>query len=202
MTIAFFDFDGTITKKDTLWEIIRYQRGGASMYAGIVQLLPSFLLFKLRLLPAQQLKETVLGYFFEGMSVADFTAGCERFCREKLPDMLRPQALETIRRHQQNGHHVVVVSASAQDWVAPWCRANNIVCLATRLEVKHRFITGKIDGVNCNGEEKVNRIRQAYRLENFEEIYAYGDSKGDLPMLALAQHAFFKPFRGQAPDMN
>lgn len=195
MTIAFFDFDGTITTRDTLWEIIRYHRGRAAMIAGVVQLLPLLLRFKLKMLPAQEMKEEVLGYFFGEMPAADFSAGCERFCREQLPSLIRPQALAAIKDHQRKGHHVVVVSASAQDWVAPWCRRENIVCLATRLEVKNKLITGKIQGINCNGVEKVNRIREAYRLENFHEIYAYGDSEGDRPMLALAQHASFKPFR-------
>jgi HAD superfamily hydrolase (TIGR01490 family) len=193
--IAFFDFDGTITTRDTLWEIIRYHRGRAAMYAGIIQLLPALLRFKLKMLPAQQMKEEVLGYFFGEMPAQDFSTGCESFCREKLPALIRPQALAAIRNHKELGHHVVVVSASAQDWVAPWCRKENIICLATRLEVKNKVITGKIQGINCNGEEKVKRIRAAYHLENFHEIYAYGDSEGDRPMLALAQHVSFKPFR-------
>ncbi|MGO4291413.1 HAD family hydrolase [Chitinophaga sp. RAB17] len=195
MTIAFFDFDGTITNRDTLWEIIRFHRGRAAMYAGMVQLLPALLRFKLKMTPAQEMKEQVLDYFFGEMSASDFAAGCEDFCRERLPSLIRPLALTAIRKHQQQGHHVVVVTASAQDWVAPWCRKENIVCLGTRLEVKNKQITGKIQGINCNGEEKVNRIRHAYRLENFGEIYAYGDSEGDRPMLALAQYAHFKPFR-------
>ena len=194
MTIAFFDFDGTITNRDTLWEIIRFHRGRAAMYAGIVQLLPALVRFKLKMIPAQEMKEQVLAYFFGEMPASDFAAGCDAFCRERLPAIIRPLALTAIRKHQEQGHHVVVVTASAQDWVAPWCRKENIVCLGTRLEVKNKHITGKIQDINCNGEEKVNRIRQAYRLENFQEIYAYGDSEGDRPMLALAQHAHFKPF--------
>ncbi|MBO9731181.1 MAG: HAD-IB family hydrolase [Chitinophaga sp.] len=195
MTIAFFDFDGTITNRDTLWEIIRFHRGRAAMYAGIVQLLPALLQFKLKMIPAQAMKEEVLGYFFREMPASEFTSGCDKFCRERLPLLIRPLALAAIRKHQQQGHHVVVVTASAQDWVAPWCRKENIVCLGTRLEVKDKLMTGKIQDINCNGEEKVRRIRQAYRLENFSEIYAYGDSEGDRPMLALAKHAHFKPFR-------
>ncbi|MBS0029689.1 HAD family hydrolase [Chitinophaga sp. 22321] len=194
MTIAFFDFDGTITNRDTLWEIIRFHRGRAAMYAGVVQLLPALLRFKLKMIPAQEMKEQVLKYFFAEMPASEFTAGCESFCRERLPLLIRPLALTAIRKHQQQGHHVVVVTASAQDWVAPWCRKENIVCLGTRLEVKNKVITGKIQDLNCNGKEKVNRIRQAYRLENFHEIYAYGDSDGDQPMLELANHKYFRSF--------
>ena len=198
MIVAFFDFDGTITCKDTLWEIIRFHRGSAAMYAGIVQLLPSLIRFKLKLLSAQEMKELVLGYFFGGIHSADFKRSCDEFCSTVLPKLIRPQALTAIREHQKQGHHVVVVTASAQDWVAPWCRTENIVCLGTQLEVIDRHITGNILGNNCNGEEKVNRITKAYRLDHFSEIYAYGDTKGDIPMLQLANHKSFKPFRGLA----
>ncbi|MFY0255647.1 HAD-IB family hydrolase [Chitinophaga sp. 30R24] len=194
MTIALFDFDGTITNRDTLWEIIRFHKGRAAMYAGIVQLLPALVQFKLKLTTAQHIKEQVLGYFFGEMPAADFTRYCEDFCAQRLPAIIRPEALTAIRNHQQQGHHVVVVTASAQDWVAPWCRSENIICLGTRLEIKNKSITGKIRGINCNGEEKVNRIRQAYHLENFREIYAYGDSKGDLPMLSLAHYVSYRAF--------
>lgn len=195
MIIAFFDFDGTITRKDTLWEIIRFYRGSASLYAGIVQLLPSLIRFKLKLISAQSMKEQVLEYFFGEIDFTTFKHCCDDFCKNELPKLIRPQALAAIKEHQQSGHHVVVVTASAQDWVAPWCRAENIVCLGTQLEVEHHRITGKIQGINCNGEEKVNRIKKAYRLENFNTIYAYGDTSGDLPMLELAQHKNYKPFR-------
>ncbi|PSL43430.1 HAD superfamily hydrolase (TIGR01490 family) [Chitinophaga niastensis] len=195
MTIAFFDFDGTITRKDTLWEIIRFHRGRAAMYAGIVQLLPALIQFKCKLTTAQEMKQQVLQYFFSEMTIADFNAKCEAFCQQELPSMIRPKALTAIRKHQQLGHKVVVVTASAHNWVAPWCKTTNVACIGTELEVKNKRITGNILGLNCNGEEKVNRIRRAYRLEDFQQIYAYGDSKGDRPMLELAQHAEFKPFR-------
>ncbi|MBV8251102.1 MAG: HAD family hydrolase [Chitinophaga sp.] len=196
MTIAFFDFDGTITTKDTLWEIIRYQRGQKSLVAGVVRLLPALLAFKMKRIPAQQMKERVLTHFFGTMSEVAFAEGCNRFCREALPTLIREQALQTIRQHQQQGHDVVVVTASATHWVAPWCEAIGIKCIGSELEVRDQVITGKLQGINCNGDEKVKRIRAVYNLEDYTNVYAYGDSSGDKPMLALAgNYAHFRPFR-------
>ncbi|NIG56193.1 HAD family hydrolase [Chitinophaga sp. Cy-1792] len=196
MTIAFFDFDGTITDTDTLWQIIRFQKGNGAMYRGVLQLLPGLLQLKLKLIPAQQMKEKVLRHFFAGMKESDFQAGCNAFCEEALPKMIRPQALKAIREHQQAGHEVVVVTASAYNWVAPWCQRLNIRCIGSLLEVTDEAITGKLQGINCNGEEKVNRIKQVYHLNDYTEIYAYGDSSGDKPMLALAGNkSSFRPFR-------
>ncbi|RAJ79304.1 HAD superfamily hydrolase (TIGR01490 family) [Chitinophaga dinghuensis] len=197
MTIAFFDFDGTITTKDTLWEIIRFQRGQTALVSGVVRLLPSLLGFKLQRIPAQQMKEKVLTHFFGNMPAAKFAEACNRFCEEALPGFIREQALEAIRQHQQQGHEVVVVTASATHWVAPWCQAMGIKCIGSELEVRHEMITGKLQGINCNGEEKVERIRRVYHLQDYTNIYAYGDSSGDKPMLALAgNYAHFRPFRG------
>ncbi|CAL1518268.1 HAD family hydrolase [Chitinophaga sp. MM2321] len=195
MTIAFFDFDGTITRKDTLWEIIRFHKGRAAMYTGMARLLPALLLFKMKQIPAQEMKERVLKYYFGEMTEQEFISGCEKFCQQRLPVLIREQALTAIRNHQQQGHRVVVVTASAQHWVAPWCNTENIGCIGSRMEVKDQYITGNLVGINCNGEEKVARIKQEFDLTQFNEIFAYGDSKGDKPMLALAQHAAYKPFR-------
>ena len=37
--------------------------------------------------------------------------------------------------------------------------------------------------------------KEKYDLLGFNKIYAYGDTKGDLPMLDLAHESFYKPFR-------
>jgi phosphoserine phosphatase len=60
---------------------------------------------------------------------------------------------------------------------------------------KNDMITGKIVGKNCHGEEKVRRIMEQYVISDYSSIHAYGDTSGDRPMLALAHHSFFRPFR-------
>jgi phosphoserine phosphatase len=47
---------------------------------------------------------------------------------------------------------------------------------------------------NCYGEEKVRRIRASYNLDEFNHIYAYGDSEGDKAMLDLAHEHDYKHF--------
>jgi len=90
---------------------------------------------------------------------------------------------------------VVIVSASAQDWIKDWCAETGVSMIATKLEVKEGKITGKIEGNNCHGKEKVRRINETYNLSDYNEIYCYGDSRGDKPMLGLGNISFYKPFR-------
>ncbi|MCG2616838.1 HAD-IB family hydrolase [Terrimonas sp. NA20] len=195
--IAFFDFDGTITTKDTLLEFIKFSKGTLPFYAGFVLYSPYLIAYKLKVISNQLAKEKILAHFFAGMSAEQFTILCKRFVEEKLPALIRPGALEEIREHQKNGTAVVIVSASPQNWISEWTNQINVQLMATNLVVVNGRITGKIDGKNCHGEEKVRRIRDKYTLDEFGDIYAYGDTKGDLPMLAISNHPSYRPFRNQ-----
>lgn len=193
--IAFFDFDGTITSKDTLAEIIKFAKGKIIYYTGLLILSPVLIAYKLRLLSNHRAKEIMLRFFFRGTALSEFNGICKEFTRTKLPLLLRKQALTEIRKHLQNNTEVVVVSASPVNWVLPWCEQFNLACIATCLEVKDKKITGKISGRNCSGQEKVKHILSNYNLSDYSKIYAYGDTRGDLPMLALSTHKFYKPFK-------
>ncbi len=192
--IAFFDFDGTITSKDTLFEIIRFQKGPAALYAGMALLSPLLVMFRLKLISNHRMKETVLQFFFRNTPLDVFQQQCNDFCRLRLPALLRPKALNAIAWHQAEGHKVYIVTASAENWVAPWSETLGIPCLGSRLQINDGRVTGLLTGPNCNGNEKVCRIREAVHLTTFETVYAYGDSNGDREMLALAQHKGFRAF--------
>jgi HAD superfamily phosphoserine phosphatase-like hydrolase len=100
-----------------------------------------------------------------------------------------------IKKFKENQAEIIVVTASAENWVAPWCQELGIGCIATQLEIKDDLLTGKIKGRNCHGIEKVNRLKEVIDLSKYTDIEAFGDSKGDLPMLKLATRAYYKPFR-------
>jgi phosphatidylglycerophosphatase C len=193
--IAFFDFDGTITTKDTLLEIIKFQKGKLPFYMGFLFHAPWLIAYKLKLLPNDQAKQKMLIYFFGGMPEPVFQEACDLFAEKKLPGLIRPRALEEIGQLRKNGFEIVVVSASAGNWLRKWTDSLGLKLIATRLEVKNGLMTGRIDGKNCYGEQKVFRIREQWNLSEYNEVYAYGDSSGDGPMLALATRSFYKPFR-------
>lgn len=195
MKIAFFDFDGTITTKDTLLEVIKYQKGKAGFYTGFLLNAPFMIALKLKLLSNQAAKEKMLSYFFKGMDLQTFQQACDNFVDEALPSMIRPGALDEIKKLKAEGFELVVVSASPQNWIKKWTDANDLGLIATRLQIVNNVITGHIDGVNNNGTEKAVRIKAQYDLSKYEEINCYGDSSGDYAMLVLGTRAFFKPFR-------
>lgn len=194
-SIAFFDFDGTITSKDTLFEILKFTKGRFAFYTGFFILSPVLVAHKLKLVSSHKTKEIVLTYFLKGMDATLFDSLCRKFADTRLPDLLRSSALHEIRRHLKNKTKVVIVSASAENWILPWSKQFKIECIATKLETENGKLTGKIEGRNCNGEEKVISIQKKFNLTDYSKIYGYGDSGGDQQMLSISTESFYKPFR-------
>jgi HAD superfamily phosphoserine phosphatase-like hydrolase len=90
---------------------------------------------------------------------------------------------------------MVIVTASAENWIRNWAVQSGLALIATKLETKNGLMTGKLEGKNCKGEQKVVCIKQKWNLTGYEEIYVYGDTPADRPMMALATKSFYKPFR-------
>lgn len=192
--LALFDFDGTITVNDTFMEIIKFQKGAGRFYFGMLILSPILFLYKTKLIKNWRAKEIVLTYFFGGMSDEAFQRKCDDFIINKLPSIFNDEALSKIDFHRANQHRIIVVSASPRNWIEGWCIAMGIELIATELEIQNNTITGKLQSFNCYGQEKVNRIKAHLNIEDYDTIYAYGDTDGDKPMLALADHPFYRKF--------
>jgi phosphatidylglycerophosphatase C len=193
--IAFFDFDGTITTKDTLLEVIKFQKGKVGFYTGILLNAPFLIGLKMKLVSNQAAKERMLCYFFKGADLKSFQLGCNEFIDNALPVMIRPGALDEIEKLKAHGFKIVVVSASPVNWIKKWSDAAGLGLIATKLQTVNGALTGYIDGINNNSEEKALRIKAAFDLQEYDEIYCYGDSGGDKAMLALGTKTFYKPFR-------
>ena len=190
--LALFDFDGTLTNRDSFIDFIKFYKGKFSFIIGFVLLLPVLVLFKLRVLKNSEAKEIVLTYFFKNTPLQAFQEKCNDFGTNVIPGIIKPSALKAIHDHLQKGDRVIIITASAENWLSHWCSNMGVELISTQLEVKDGLLTGKILGANCYGMEKILRLKRYLRVEDYKEIYAYGDSKGDLPMLELAGHKFYK----------
>ena len=195
MKIAFFDFDGTITNTDSLLKFIRFVVGDGKFLIGLAALSPILISYKLKVIPNYKAKQIMLAWFFKGCGENKFKKVSREYSLNHIDKILREPAMKKINWHKSKGHKVVIVSASIESWLKPWCDKNNLELIATRLEIVDRKISGNFLSKNCHGIEKVNRIKENYNLGDFEYAYAYGDSRGDKEMLELADEIFYKPFR-------
>lgn len=193
-SLALFDFDGTITTKDSLVDFLQYSFGYTRFLQAIIATFPYLLSFKLGLYPNSRAKERLLINLIEAMPVETFEQLGHNYAINKLPSIIRPSAIQKIRWHQTQGHELLVVSASIDVWLKPWCEDMQMSLLSTVLETKDGCMTGNISGDNCFGAKKVELIKLHYDLSEYETIYAYGDSKGDREMLAVADKAFMRVF--------
>jgi phosphatidylglycerophosphatase C len=193
--LVLFDFDGTITTKDTLAEFMKFYHGEFRYMVGLAMLSPILASYVLKLMPNWRSKQYFLSWFLKGETTEIFERKCREFLHKRLPDLIRPKALEAIKTFKKNGAVIAVVSASPEAWVKPWCDKHKLICISTRLETNNGHLTGKILGRNCHGPEKVCRVREEFDLSRFNEIIAYGDTSGDREMLGIAHIKHYKPFR-------
>ncbi len=197
MTVAAFDFDGTITRKDSSWAFLFMVKGPFRVGLGVFWLMPMLIGFKLGWIDRQLAKEQLMKHFLGGMSQEALAAYGKRFFEEKLSSLIRPQALERLQWHQENDHRCLLVTASYDIWTADWAAANGMELVASRSAYEAGVFQGKIVGENCRGPEKVKRIEALLGGKTIEKTYAYGDTSGDHKMLAWADEAYFKPFRNE-----
>ena len=188
--IAFFDFDGTLTYRDTFWEFHAAHFGRCRL----TRALSAMFLSALASLDFEraQLKDAFLRSLWAGTSAESYRLAAENYARGPLEKNLRPLAVRVFLNHIERGDDVWIVTASMRDWVAFWADRYGIPVIGTEFEVENGILTGRLATPNCRGREKVVRIRQAIDLSGYSKVFAYGDSRGDREMLALADEAVYR----------
>ncbi len=186
-TVAAFDFDGTISRHDTLLPFLAHLMGRRRTVRGLAVLSTQVPRAMAGGASRDVLKQNLLYHLLVGQDVEASRRAAESFADYLLAGRLRADTLERIRSHQAAGHELVMVSASPELYVAPIAqRLGFSGALATRLEVgSDGRLTGRLVGRNCRGPEKVRRL-QEWLGDETAVVLAYGDSRGDREMLAFA----------------
>lgn len=195
--VAAFDFDGTITYRDSLLPFLLYSRGNFKGSLLIASQLPLFLSYLFGRAGRQEVKEGLLNAFFSGFSNEEMDILGDKFASSYLRDHVKPEALARLLWHQERGDLCILVSASIETYLIPWARLNGFHhVLSSKLFVDEEgAVNGKLLGANCRGEEKVRRLKALLGdLKGFE-IFAYGDSLGDKELLETATHSFYRTFQ-------
>ena len=181
-----FDFDGTLTTRDTLIEFIRYACGTARFLLGFLLYSPLLVMMKLRLYSNGKAKQKVFAHFFKGMTIDAFDTLCQDFASTHR-HLLRLEVVSQLEQALSEGAEVLIVSASIDNWVQPFFP--KVKVLGTQIEVIDGRLTGRFLTPNCYGQEKVRRILTLHPDRSAYHLTAYGDSQGDRKMLAFADEA-------------
>ncbi|MDC8639321.1 HAD family hydrolase [Xanthomonas hortorum] len=191
MQLALFDFDHTITTCDTYARFLRKVATPAQLAAAKWQVGPWVLGYRLGLISAQTLRARVTRLVFSTRSLEEMTMHRAAYARNDLPGMLRTNMMQRIDWHQAQGHEVVLVSGSLDLYLQPWCAQHDLSLICNRLEHHAGVLSGRYANGDC-GPHKATQIRLRYDLSQYECVHAYGDSREDTPMLALAQQRWYR----------
>lgn len=192
--VAAFDFDGTLTRSETLGPFLLHTLGAARVARDALLLSPTLTGYVLGLIRNDVAKERVFVQCLGGMQIDALRQHAEHFAATAMPGLLREEAMQRLAWHKRQGHRCVVISASLELYVRPWAVAAGFDdVLATRLEIlADGRTTGKLAGSNCYGIEKVRQLEALLGGRSGYTLYAYGDSRGDRELLSAADYAYYR----------
>jgi phosphatidylglycerophosphatase C len=197
-TVAAFDFDGTLTSGGSVLPFLVSLRGLWPVVRAVTALSPKLLRSALvGGAAADEAKEQLFTRLLGGLPIELVNDRSVIFAERHLARHLRQDARLRLQWHQRQGHHVVIVSASPECYVR---HAGDLLgvdgVLATRLAAGGGgLLTGGYEGKNCRGAEKYARLVVHLRAHGLlgggddqTELWAYGNSRGDLRMLRAADY--------------
>lgn len=188
-----FDFDGTITYKDTMFLYLKFY-DSAKFRMQFLKHIPLFVLLKLKLADTEKVKKSFIGSILKGQNETKIKEKSKLFFESHYPKIVRENALDFIKNIDHDTTESLMVTASLDIWTQPFAEAFKMELVSTKAEFKDGVFTGNFIGKNCNGKEKLERIKKEIANEKFDKIIAFGDTSGDRPMLNWANEGHYQFF--------
>lgn len=195
--IVAFDFDGTLTIRDSFTAFLRWRAGAAGWAIGLAKMAPALAAY-ISDRDRGRIKAASVREFLHGLERQALEAEAQRYADQVWDRFMRPDALACWKAWGEKGAHRVIVTASPETTVAPFARrlgAEGLLGTQLVFDTQDR-VTGAFVGENCRGEEKVRRLRAAYG-DDMTLAAAYGDTSGDTEMIAIAGEKGFRVFTGR-----
>lgn len=190
-----FDFDGTLTVRDSFTAFLRWRAGPARYAWGLLRLLPAGLAFLVHR-DRGRIKAQAVAEFLKGLPKTQLEAETQAFAAETAARLFRSDALAAWRRWRAEGARLLIISASPDLVVAPFAAtlgADVLIATPMGYDAQGR-VQGAFAGPNCRGPEKVSRLKALFG-PNVTLKAAYGDTSGDREMLELAEIRGYKLFK-------
>lgn len=188
ITVAAFDVDNTLTVRDCVVPFMKTV-GGVSKLSKVVLSDLGKTIQNVRRRDRDALKMKFVDGIFAGKDAREVESLGVQFASKVADKWLRSDVASRMRWHQEQGHVVILVSASLGAYLHPLGDLLEVdAVLCTELEEENGVLTGKLIGQNCRGKEKASRVQKwcqdsGIALEDL--MYAYGDSSGDTELLEL-----------------
>ena len=191
VTVAAFDVDETLTVRDCVVPFMRSVVGTGRLMNVVLSDFASTIQ-SVRRRDRDFLKAKFVRGVFEGKNADEIGALGVQFASKIADGWLRSDVAARMRWHQEQGHVVILVSASLGAYLHPLGDLLEVdAVLCTELEEVDGILTGKLSGKNCRGGEKASRVQnwcEGAGMSADDLVYAYGDSSGDVQLLELFSH--------------
>ena len=188
VTVAAFDVDNTLTVRDCVVPFMRSVVGTPRLMKVMLSNAGKTIQSVSRR-DRDALKAKFVAGVFAGKNADDIEALGVQFASKVAERWLRSDVATRMRWHQEQGHVVILVSASLGVYLHPLGDLLEVdAVLCTELEEVDGVLSGQLIGKNCRGEEKVSRVqkwREEAGIDVRDLVYAYGDSSGDKQLLDL-----------------
>ena len=201
MDLALFDFDGTITTRETMPGFMHAAVRPRRLRLGKLLLAPAVIGYRLGVVPGTWIRAAICMFGCRGVPAAELERHGRAFARDVLPGLLRPEAMERIAWHRARGDRVVIVSGGLDVYLEPWAHGHGLELLCSSLERRNGVLTGHYLGPQCVGAEKVRRVMARCPVAGYGRVHAYGDTPEDHAMLAMAHERHYRrmPCPGRPP---
>jgi len=188
-----FDFDGTLTYKDTMFMYLKFY-DSAKFRVQFIRHIPLFILLKLKLAETEKVKKSFIGSILKGQTQEKIEKKAKQFFEQNYPQIVRENAMDFIQNIDRDNTQSLLVTASLDIWTKPFAEALQMQLVSTRAEFKNGVFTGNFIGKNCNGIEKLMRIKEEINNSKYDKIIAFGDTSGDKQMLKWANEGHYQFF--------
>lgn len=188
-----FDFDGTLTKRDTMLLYLQFYNPAKYSFQ-FVRHLPLFLLVQIGLADAVKVKRSFIASILKGQDAMQIEEKSRLFFERYYPSLFRQNALDFIQNIDRTTTDCFIVSASLDIWLKPFANYFGMKLISTEAKFADGKFTGNFSTKNCNGAEKVSRIMKEITNKKYDKIIAFGDTSGDQPMLNFADEPYYRFF--------
>ncbi len=189
-----YDFDGTITNKDTLFDFLKFSTSNGNYYSGLLIFSPHFVLAKLGILRKAIVKRRFISFFLKGKTKVELSTLSTAYLQRVLSKgILRRSALSSISESKKQGK-VYIVSASMDIWLNVISEHLEVGLICTKANYENEIFDGKFSTPNCNRDEKPKRVARELLLDTYGQISYFGDSKGDFAMKAIVTNFQYRKF--------
>lgn len=192
MTLALFDLDNTLLGGDSdhAWGLFLVAKGlvDADYYSAANDRF--YAEYQARTLDINAYLAFALAPLTR-FTQAELNALHQEFVAQFIEPLILPKALALLDHHRQQGHRLVIITATNRFITGPIAKRLGVAdLLATEAEVIDGRYTGNICGTPCFQGGKVVRLQQ-WLLSEGEDLtgsYFYSDSINDVPLLEAVTH--------------